>query len=106
MSDTDRVVPFSNGSEYMRWTSMNCDRCTRGYDDEKNEAHCPIEDALSHASVFDDTIPIDLARRGGFTRPWREQALCPEFERLGDDPAVAPIRPLPGQLELFPESAP
>lgn len=66
MSETKRVIPFTNGSDFMYWRSFNCDICKKGKIRTANkEECCPMEYELSLACVGDGTIPIKDAKRIG-----------------------------------------
>lgn len=103
---SDRVRPFHCGSQYMDWLDRNCDRCTKGYDHERQESHCEIEEAMSFACIDDGCISTALARRCGITEETRTHYTwdCPEREPLGAHPEVPAYRPAKGQLELFSEA--
>lgn len=49
----------------MMWTSRNCDRCVKRYDEKKHtegRSECDIENAISLASATDGTL-----LHGGYT---------------------------------------
>lgn len=94
-----KVVPFSNGSEYQSFMSMNCDCCTKQYDpdlDVGGEPPCLLEEELSLASIGDGTITAETAAKLGIGTNHRYV----EFVPLGS-PVDSPRRPLPGQMSLF-----
>jgi len=77
----ERIIPFSNGSQYMDWTYRNCDRCRKQAPTEVSldEIPCEIERALIWAMVDDGKIPLPIAERmkldkRAYTWP------CGEFE--------------------------
>ena len=71
MGEPIRIRPFSNGSQHFDWTEANCCRCTKYRPDamSNDPDACPIEMALSLASIDDGMISEDIARRMGFTTP-------------------------------------
>ena len=80
-----RVSPFANGSEYMIWTELNCERCIKlmTYDDNPQ---CEINYHLSEAAFDDGTIPHEIAQRmGRLDHPVNEIFQCHEFEAKESD---------------------
>lgn len=67
MTDKNRVLPFSNGFEFMYWREQNCDICIKDclYNPETGqyEVKCDIEEAISLAAVGDGMIDKALAER-------------------------------------------
>lgn len=78
---SERVYPFSNGTEYIAWDSAYCWKCGRGpyrnYDDPdaQQDGFCDIFDALADAYLDDGTISAEIAERMG--DPWQQR--CREF---------------------------
>lgn len=56
----DKVVPFSNGSQYGDWMGANCDRC------KKNDT-CDLQLALDTACFTDGMVSPENATRMGIT---------------------------------------
>lgn len=93
-STTDEKLPryalFPNGTSFMIWSEMNCDRCVKGpKPDTTTNFACPIEDAIMRAAATDGTLlhgghtPLNkadaIAKRLGWDgRTYLEHA-CPEF---------------------------
>lgn len=71
---TEKVRPFSNGSEYSAWTAANCEKCAKGWREDR-EATCEIEIALLVAYFDDGMIDASIRERMG-TPMWD----CGEFE--------------------------
>lgn len=72
---SDRIRPFSNGTEYTSWTSTNCDRC-------QNFDNCEIASAIDLASLDDGTIDLEIAVRAGAESTndgWAFPSDCNEF---------------------------
>lgn len=102
---SDPFRPFSNGEEFRRWIAANCERghkgCRRYNPEASSSRHgCPIEVALSEASILDGTIPAKIALRGGFLQPVDGELVrpscltdgkCPEYKGY-DEPDDRPRR--------------
>lgn len=107
---SNRVRPFSNGTEFHMWLSYNCEGCCRYRPNATTSRDgCPIEVALSLGSASDGTIPERIAVRGGFLGPdGRDPVLlvphrCPERrgrDEQDDRPRRGP-RPPEGQMDLL-----
>lgn len=70
MSDTtERVRPFSNGSQYSDWSGCNCERCTKGAHMLGFDAlpTCEIELSIGEAYLGDGRVSADIAERMGYT---------------------------------------
>lgn len=82
MTDTT-FAPFSNGSEYRAWRSRNCDTCAKDYVEGNQDSLCPMEEAISLASITDGKIPRDMAARVGFLEgPYeRLRDRCREYQQ-------------------------
>lgn len=105
----ERVIPFSNGTEYQCWNDYNCARCKKYNVDDSGmvvEPVCQIDEALLESMFGDGKISKEMADRmglenrrsenGGFYLYWR----CNEFiDRSEPDPFVE----AQGQLHLFGE---
>ena len=74
---TERVRPFSNGSEYGAWAEHNCTRCKR-FVWEDIDATCIIDRALWRARDGDGTVSATIARRAGYDGAWPVE--CKERE--------------------------
>jgi 5-methylcytosine-specific restriction endonuclease McrA len=62
----ERVIPFSNGTEYQCWNDYNCARCKKYNVDDSGmvvEPVCQIDEALLELS--EDDIQIDAGECGG-----------------------------------------
>lgn len=83
---------FPNGTSFMIWSERNCDRCVKGYDENKHsngESDCDIENAIAKASVFDGTLlhssstPMNKADAIAKRLKWDGRSYlqhdCPEF---------------------------
>jgi len=81
---SDRITPFSNGTEFMVWRDYNCDRCAKDCPHDGNgnygEPLCDIEVAIAYASVDDGQIDKTIADRAGLPVRGGEICQCPEFE--------------------------
>lgn len=82
MTET-KIQPFPNGTSFMVWTELNCDRCTKAED-------CRLEEALANASVTDGTIPLEVACRIGCEPEGYAQGRCLEWVHNGYVPAPPP----------------
>ena len=114
---SERVRPFSNGTEFMAWTERNCDRCGKGmlYDEDTEavEFRCPVEEALHGADADDGSLSAEMAARMGYpakaytekggrrVRYWTWD--CPEFSEYPPEEtpeyvkmAALGVPPLPG----------
>jgi hypothetical protein len=67
MTAEDRVSPFSNGSQHVDWTSSNCDRCTKAYDEANQVYRCTIQEAIDRAGLIDGDVDEATAARMGIT---------------------------------------
>jgi len=119
----DPFQPFSNSEEFRMWLGGNCHRGHRGCrhynpNAESSRHGCPIEVALTRASIGDGTILAKTALRGGFleagpkgqlVRPDEWNGECPEYKGY-DEPYDKPRRgpkPPADQLDLLdPRNAP
>ena len=86
---SDRIRPFSNGSEFDSWN--RCDRCAKGYDKTARDWHCPLERAIGDAACnADGKMPLDLAIRAGWRKvtskygTYHAMGPCREFEEVRD----------------------
>ena len=43
--------PFSNGTEFDRWTERNCDKCSYRVPNHETPILCPIQSELGFSSV-------------------------------------------------------
>ena len=78
----NKIMPFSNGTEFMAWRDVNCETCVKDCpkDDSGNflDPLCDIETALALASVTDGMVCEDIAKRANL--PWYEGAFrCSEL---------------------------
>lgn len=89
MLDT-KVSPFPNGTSYMVWTEVNCDRCT------KNDG-CKLADALAVACCPDGQIAAEVAQAIGCEPEGYAPAAC--ADRV-DNGYVPPPPPPPMALVL------
>lgn len=84
----ERVIPFSNGTEYMCWNEYNCCHCKKYHADDSGmviEPVCQIDEALVESMFGDGKVSREMADRmglknrrsedGGFYLYWR----CNEF---------------------------
>ncbi len=67
MSEPETIHPFSNGTQYMDWTTANCDTCRKQApaDASLDEMPCEIEAALVWASLDAGRVPLPIADRMG-----------------------------------------
>jgi hypothetical protein len=79
---TDGVWAFSNGTEFMYWQGMNCNRCTKNYDYDTNEYHCDLLRAIDDAGASNGRVPDAEAQRLGWKGDGGQHGLCPELELL------------------------
>ena len=77
----NEVRVFSNGTEYMAWNNANCCECARYHvvDGEVVEPVCPLEEALSLASIDDGTVSHEMAGRMGLPSRTMGGRTCKEF---------------------------
>lgn len=59
---SERVRPFSSGSQFGDWTERNCERCKKSSEDGSK---CDLELALCMAYFGDGTISREEAGRIG-----------------------------------------
>lgn len=76
-----RIVPFSNGTEYMDWQDRNCWRCTKAWTEEMggDPGPCDIDNALGVEGQVTGDIPLAIAHRAGWDGMFLA-ADCPERE--------------------------
>ena len=66
-SEMKKHTPFSNGTEFMYWQSMNCYKCKK-YENESTkieDAGCKLAFSLDLASVSDGKMDMDIAEQIG-----------------------------------------
>ncbi len=67
---SEKVSPFSNGSQYMDWQGCNCERCVKSVSvwDVGGDATptCEIELALMEAEISDGEVTQEIAQRMGY----------------------------------------
>jgi hypothetical protein len=81
MSETPTIPIFDNGSQYLDWQNANCCRCTKYHDAPQTcPPACPIEYALSLASVMDGKVTPEIARRAGYMNDNSFLWMCNEVE--------------------------
>lgn len=79
---TERIRPFSNGTQYGDWTSVNCERCAKGanYTVGPDEwPGCEIEAALIEGYIGDGTVSSEIAERMHY-QPGKYVWQCGEVE--------------------------
>lgn len=78
----ERITPFSNLSEFTRWTDKNCDLCNRysNISTKKENAKCKLAFDLDLACVTDGTISLDTANKIGFKDGYL-QSKCNGFNK-------------------------
>lgn len=64
---SDKIRPFSCGTQYVDWTDANCRRCVKGADPDSPPARCPcdIEQALLEAYFDEGKVSLPIAQRMG-----------------------------------------
>ena len=69
--------PFSNGYEYRKWYSENCEKCKKNVLIEGNnyKSQCDIEEAIALGTITGE-VPDDIGKRMGNPLDFK----CPEFE--------------------------
>lgn len=75
--------PFHCGSQYVDWTSRNCDRCKSSWDDGMAVPYgpCEIDNALSAACLEDGQVSDEIGKRmGAGADPLSYSWECPEKE--------------------------
>ena len=72
---SDRIRPFSNGSEYHDWRGSNCERCAKGHNEVPT---CPMQHAIDVEAFITGDMPSELATRCGRGEPTSFR--CPEWE--------------------------
>lgn len=75
---SDRIHPFSNGTQHMDWMEANCCHCAKD-DGQGVGGGCEIGDAICSGSFGDGTVSMGIAKRMAYTdasNSWR----CGEFE--------------------------
>lgn len=70
----NKIRPFSNGEDDIRFTAKNCDKCSKS--DPSMNASCDIEKALTEAYWGDGFIDKSIYSRMG------NGVKCTEFEAL------------------------
>jgi len=63
----NRLVPFSNGNEFLSWKNRNCDNCPK-YENKSTSyetANCPAAFDMDMASIMGN-IRVKTARDVGF----------------------------------------
>ncbi len=74
MGDTEtRVRPFSCGSQFADWESLNCDRCVIGYDNENGAFRCDLQEAIGLAHIGDGTISATEAKSIGHAEAHKDE---------------------------------
>jgi len=73
---SDRITPFSNGTEYEAWCIVNCDRCAKY---SKHTTNCEIALDLIGGYLGDGTVPAETGRRMGFVGG-EHTGVCTELE--------------------------
>lgn len=63
---------FSNGAESRDWKDRNCDRCTKGYDEDVGDWRCDLERAVDDSAWRKGTVMDDAAaaRIGYVEKPY------------------------------------
>ncbi len=75
---SERVRPFSEGSEFIDWKRRNCDRCTLRWQ-AGHGYQCDIEAALDYAYLDNRTVRASIGERMGFSCQHVAEE-CPERE--------------------------
>jgi len=63
---SERINPFSNGSQFADWANENCWQCAL-YNEEEPEKSCKWDKALLDAQVDDGSISQEVADAIGYT---------------------------------------
>lgn len=101
MSASTRMQPFPNGASFDRWGFNNCERCSKGFDDERGGANspCSLENALMLAAGGNGLIRVEIAERIGLDGEGLAER-CKEFHEEGTPP---PVVDHPAQVVAFGE---
>ena len=81
-TDTNKIFPFANGTQYLDWDHVNCFHCKKATINSSKILDCQIEQSLVNACFEDGSVTEDIANRMGYkdeTPPlhiWQ----CGEFE--------------------------
>jgi hypothetical protein len=80
---SDRIRPFSSGTQFLSWVESNCDRCTKAYDEANQAYRCTIQEAIDRASLIDGDVDEGTAARMGIDESTRARYVwpCPEVDR-------------------------
>lgn len=72
---------FSNGAEARDWKWRNCERCAKGYDDDKGAWRCDLERAVDDSMWTHSLMDGAAAERIGYSRePYGHLTDCKERE--------------------------
>ncbi len=63
----ERVIIFSNGTQYMQWNARNCDRCSKVTFNKFHEpvSTCPLWNAIADSMCDDGDFTPEMAKRLG-----------------------------------------
>lgn len=65
---SDKITPFSNGTQFGDWVDENCWKCQKDFDEERDAYRCDIQKALDAAYVGDGTISRETAEKMGYLK--------------------------------------
>lgn len=78
---SERIRPFSSGSQYGDWKSSNCARCKKFDPNCARPEACEIDYAVGVAYLDDGTVSVEIARRMGYCENHGKYLwMCPEVE--------------------------
>ena len=77
--ENTKKMPFSSGSEFLSWQSINCDKCDQyeSKSTERNEAKCKYAFDLEIAQISGE-IPVSTLNYFGYAEYYR-LANCPRL---------------------------
>lgn len=79
---SNRVMPFSNGTEFMRWQERNCLQCCRysNVSSKRSNAKCKLAFDLDFACIDDGTISSKTANKIGLVGNYLKDK-CNDFNK-------------------------
>ena len=95
MTSNEKYTPFSNGSEYMTWQCLNCERCVRAvwYNERTGKFpkyRCRVQEEIDMAAVTDGYVSertynaVRQSQRCPYIRTERKH-YAPKKKKYGDE---------------------
>lgn len=100
---TEKIMPFSTGSQAADWKARNCNHCKKRYRHDQLKYHCRWEKEIDVSWVTDGEISPHCVMAIGLTDETRKYLTwdCPSLVNPGDSPRTQRRRTVPGQYNLF-----